>query len=139
MDSHISYDRNNYTVKYSLNDQETRMLIRILSMPNKGFNYGALLILLLKEVKGDVLSVLRIASGISREGSLIKGKGFYSETTRAVKTAIVLSERQNGKEPLEMEKLNRFNDLNIDRNFIYRVRGRYAKLWDILPANTQEA
>lgn len=123
--------KDNYTIKYNLNDRETKMLINIL-LKQKGFYYGTLFVLIIKEVKGDVLSALRIASGISREESLVRGKGFYTEFIRAIKTAIVLTERSEGKEPLEMEKMLRFEDLGIDRNFIYRVRKRYKKLWNML-------
>ncbi len=118
----------NLTVIYTMNKRELELFNQVILSPNERFRYSAFILVLMNECNYDMLKVLRVLNASTRQPRLIHFNISHN-VIRFIKTSIVLAEHEKGLTISEMSKLNRFIELDIKKDFIYRVRKKHSDIW----------
>jgi hypothetical protein len=119
-----------YSIKYSLNNQELKKLIDLLSSSDN--SYDAFLIAFLKEVEGDVNKILRIISTGIHAKRKVFNLAMANYFVGCIKKAIILSNYKKFIEEdgfislYKMSNTERFKVAEIDRQTIIRVLKKYG-------------
>lgn len=124
-------DYNKYSSYYVINEDEYNKLTGIVL--NSGYSnpYSAFLIVLLKELKGDVEATLRVLSTGIKSSKKIFPIALYRFLIKAIKEAVVLSNYKDFIEEdgfisvVRMSQTPRFMKMNLDRQTIIRTFKRY--------------
>lgn len=119
----------NYTVQYTLREEEYSKLVEILSNSENGYN--AFLITFIKEVKGDVNKVLRILNVGVKSHVKIFNVSLLSYFVSVLKEAIILANYKDYIKDdgfisvVQISKNMRFEMAGIDRHTIIRTFKKY--------------